>query len=87
LFAVHITAKLNIYHQTRSKTQAFFPFAPKRSFKNCCCGCFEVAYSIDFFQIEAAFLDTNYTTFSYLPLPIGTQNISEKKVVFLGIFS
>ena len=34
---------------------------------------------IDFLQIEAAFLKTNYITFSYLPIATDEQNISEKK--------
>jgi len=51
---------------------------------------------IDFPQFEAAFLETNYITFSYLPIAIGKQNISEKKkistlavgcLIFIGICS
>ena len=50
---------------------------------------------IDFLQIEAAFLKTNYITFSYLPVPIDKQNMSEKIffalavgcLIFIGIYS
>ena len=46
-------------------------------------GCSEVADSknrfFDFLQIKAAFLKTNYITFSYLPIPIDEQNMSGKK--------
>ena len=50
---------------------------------------------IDFLQIEAAFLKTNYITFSNLPIPIDKQNMSEKKnstlavgcLIFIGIYS
>jgi len=39
---------------------------------------------IDFPQFEAAFLETNYT-FSYLPITIGKQNISGKKISTLAV--
>ena len=34
---------------------------------------------IDISQFEAAFLEKNYIMFSYLPIAIGKQNVSEKK--------
>ena len=50
---------------------------------------------IDFLQIEAAFLKTNYITSSYVPIPIDKQNMSEKNFYplavgclnFVGIYS
>ena len=36
---------------------------------------------IDFLQIEAAFLKTNYITFSYLPIATDERNISEVSVL------
>ena len=32
---------------------------------------------VDFFQIQAAFWKTNYTTFSYLPISMYGQDMSE----------
>jgi len=40
---------------------------------------------IDFPQFEAAFLETNYITFSYLPIAIGKQNIREEKISTLAV--
>ena len=66
---------------------AFFPFTCKRNFDN---GPFRVKFLavlklptakidfIDFLEIEAAFLKTNYITFSYLPIATDEQNISAK---------
>ena len=50
---------------------------------------------IDFLQIEAAFLKTNYITSSNLPIPIDKQNMRQKQfstlaigcLIFIGIYS
>ena len=39
---------------------------------------------LDFLQIEAAFLKTNYITFSYSPIATDEQNISEKIISALA---
>ena len=40
---------------------------------------------IDFLQIEAFFLKTNYITLSNLPIAIDKQNMSEKKFSTLAV--
>ena len=42
---------------------------------------------VDFLQIQAAFWKTNYTTFSYLLMPIYGQDMSENDARFLQTFA
>ena len=57
----------------------------KRLTTSCRCLSEISGHWIDFLQIEAAFRKTNYTTFSYLLIPMYGQDMHERNFIFYRV--
>ena len=69
-----MTNKISVYFKEENLTDLGHY---KRLTTSCRCLSEISGHWIDFLQIEAAFRKTNYTTFSYLLIPISGQDMSE----------
>ena len=69
-----MTNRISVYFKEENLTDVGHY---KRLTTSCRCLSEISGHWIDFLQIEAAFRKTNYTTFSYLLIPIYGQDMSE----------